>query len=1099
MTDPQEPEEVSSPKTQESITLVPSQILASPLFSKDTWHTHIEYLSQYGDELVNDTQDRETFKSVGKNKTIEEIIVLCHNIHMLYESDLLHILQDLERPLDQLNDYSIAPTVTLDRLRSTLTELRSLENKSRDLVLNLTNFCHAENVAGSLVTGFLASIERNVLSAIIKYWMKSCREIIGNLEETIASTSLTIPNPIPRGPTSLNPTQICPPPINPPIPSPPVVPQLPQVNTSSTKPLAFELSKAKIPRFSGRKEEFPMFFALLNEVINYNREYPETALIAFVVSNLSGEPLNSIQSVPVRQGSLAIILKSLEDRYGDSDEQIHRLMKILKDKRLSVPRDHKELTAWYYQLRDLSACILKSASEAQESLFLSCLFDSLPYKIHEAIVATFDRSSLSPTVENVINELGVIVRTRDKLQFRAEDASDRREARNFFKSSNFDSRPFPLSQNAQSRDSCVFCSRNHRSEDCRTVSEVSQRQRVIRQKGLCLRCLRSNHSEAACRSPRCSCCQKNHHVSVCYQKFPSQNQSVSTANNSTSNRFSPNSSSFPDRSNQRSSFPNNSTNSARNPAQTHFPPIPVPPTQNSPTPAIQIRGVILDQYENLMSPKIFLDHHLDPIRAFIDTGSDATFVEYSLCARIRLPLGPVIPRTVVPVGGVKTVIETREVTVPLKSKNGPIVSFRALAVPDLHQFFTGTPSPPDKSPILFVFGQDSFSELEIEKTDQISPEGFRIMSSRFGEFAVSQNFLKTPEISPLFLHSNSQPRTLFNPANPDTRSFPQSRSDNPTFPNPNLTPAYCAFCSDPHDSATCQIVQDFDSRQRIVRENRLCPLCLQRGHIVAMCSHSCSNCNGRHHVSLCGKLFPPSESGTPVSPTPKPVIPIPNPALSLLPKSNPVQSSIPEVPMRSFRLNGPKEIPQLPSAIISHPIVSSSIALHPIVSQPIVSGSENSVISLVKSSSTPQDSPLNFGNPSDLVMVPHVCHRKWHRKKIVDRGQVLPLVNIGFTNLPQPHSPYDISSETLSSSPFRSGCNFLLNQLPMEQRTQCKFKLIDLELSHGQPFEDEHPDALMPCTCPDVPNPNPPATEEPKGCQPMVKERRGKWACWRLH
>ncbi|CAD5222314.1 unnamed protein product [Bursaphelenchus xylophilus] len=375
-------------------------------------------------------------------------------------------------------------------------------------------------------------------------------------------------------------------------------------------------------------------------------------------------------------------------------------------------------------------------------------------------------------------------------------------------------------------------------------------------------------------------------------------------------------------------------------------------------------------------------------------------------------------------------------------------------------------------------------------------------------------------------HSNSQPRTFFNSANSDNRSVHQSRSDNNSFPNPSLTPYSCAFCSQSHDSASCQIVQDFDSRQRIVRENRLCLLCLQRGHIVAQCCYSrCSNCSGRHHVSLCGKLFPPSEPNANTHPE-TPVIsvnPTPNPALSHFPRTNPVESVLPEIPVRRFRSNEPQEITQLPSPIVSYPAVSypivsplivsqsiaspivSSIVSHPIVSHPIVSKSivspiVSSVVSspilsspiVKKSSSIPQDSSLNVRNPSDLVMVPHVRHRKWCRKKIVDRWQVLPLVNIGFTNLPQPDSPYDNLSESPHSSPSPSGCHFLPNQLPMEQRTRCKLKFLDLEPLHGQPFEDEYPDSLMTCSCPDVPNPNPPAIEEPYRCEPMVKERRGK-------
>ncbi|CAD5213516.1 unnamed protein product [Bursaphelenchus xylophilus] len=376
----------------DSIYLTSADILSSPLFSRNAWQLHLDYLRQYGDQPTNDARDRETFKVLGRTQVFQNLIQICRKIHVVYGTTLPDILEDLSRPLNQINDPTISPQVTFDRLKLVLSELRQFEKQANTLLGELSDVCYSNNVPNESLNIFLSSIERPIMSAIIKYWSNSCKEKIAVLEESLDPRNShkfeTISPVTPPKLSNLVPT----------FSSSPILPLglLPPMN-SPPKRLGIDLAKAKVPRFTGRKDEFPMFFALLNEVLDYNRDYPETTRIGFLVSNLGGEPLTSIQSIPIRAGSLAIMLKSLQDRYGDSEDQVDRLIKILKDKRLSVPRTHQELTSWYYQLRDMSVCLLSSTSEAQERLFLSCLFDSLPFNIHESIVASFDRSGQKAT------------------------------------------------------------------------------------------------------------------------------------------------------------------------------------------------------------------------------------------------------------------------------------------------------------------------------------------------------------------------------------------------------------------------------------------------------------------------------------------------------------------------------------------------------------------------------------------------------------------------------------------------------------------------------------------------------------------------------
>ena len=64
----------------------------------------------------------------------------------------------------------------------------------------------------------------------------------------------------------------------------------------------------------------------------------------------------------------------------------------------------------------------------------------------------------------------------------------------------------------------------------------------------------------------------------------------------------------------------------------------------------------------------------------------------------------------------------------------------------------------------------------------------------------------------------------------------------------------CCFCQqEDHTPTQCTKVPGMDERKRLIREQGRCFICLRPGHISKHCRSSlkCTNCNGRHHSSVC--------------------------------------------------------------------------------------------------------------------------------------------------------------------------------------------------------------------------------------------------------
>ena len=68
--------------------------------------------------------------------------------------------------------------------------------------------------------------------------------------------------------------------------------------------------------------------------------------------------------------------------------------------------------------------------------------------------------------------------------------------------------------------SCIFCKRtNHKSQNCRTVSNFAARKKIIRDTKRCFICLKQGHLSSQCKSKlSCFKCSERHHAAICSPK-----------------------------------------------------------------------------------------------------------------------------------------------------------------------------------------------------------------------------------------------------------------------------------------------------------------------------------------------------------------------------------------------------------------------------------------------------------------------------------------------------------------------------------------------------------------------------------------------------
>ncbi len=97
-------------------------------------------------------------------------------------------------------------------------------------------------------------------------------------------------------------------------------------------------------------------------------------------------------------------------------------------------------------------------------------------------------------------------------------------------------------------------------------------------------------------------------------------------------------------------------------------------------------------------------------------------------------------------------------------------------------------------------------------------------------------------------HRSSTTRVITQAMKKQNKEFPTAATMTSSANAP-----YCSYCRQSHLSSSCKTVTDPEERKKVLMKDGRCFICLRRYHRSRDCRSSlkCSNCGGRHHLSIC--------------------------------------------------------------------------------------------------------------------------------------------------------------------------------------------------------------------------------------------------------
>ncbi|XP_035226364.1 uncharacterized protein LOC118198720 [Stegodyphus dumicola] len=291
----------------------------------------------------------------------------------------------------------------------------------------------------------------------------------------------------------------------------------------------FKLPKLELRKFEGEIKEW-LFFWSQFEKIDKDTTISDSDKFQYLLqATFEGSRTREvIESFPPTSANYPKAIECLKARFGRNDLQVE------------------------VYVRELLKLVLKNANSSNSCNNLCALYDNLEQQIRalETLGVTTDKSAalLYPLVESCLLEdflrdyqrsanvdhdlepkcrldsLLKCLKSEERISLAMAGYGLKNEVTCGIKSiktvQNRPSTAASLLSTDSSAKKCVFCSGKHDSFNCFKAQKMtfSERQKLLKDKGHCFRCLKAGHCANKCRSSiKCAICHKNHSVIMCLE------------------------------------------------------------------------------------------------------------------------------------------------------------------------------------------------------------------------------------------------------------------------------------------------------------------------------------------------------------------------------------------------------------------------------------------------------------------------------------------------------------------------------------------------------------------------------------------------------
>ena len=262
------------------------------------------------------------------------------------------------------------------------------------------------------------------------------------------------------------------------------------------------LPKLEIPKFSGNPREYQSFMECFDSAMNlYNM--PDVQKFTYLRRYVTGAAEQSIKGLALTDANFREAKDVLKQRFGNKQVIVNCHMESL----ISLPTICSDIDT--KGIRDLYDKIEVDLRSLKNLGIEPVMKSKLPHGLNLILSRKFDSATEVWKIDELMEALRVELEARERIQNSKvksrfnSTANDRSTVDNLL---------------VESGPICAYCSRKHYSDQCRTVTDIEARKKLLRSENRCYLCTRKGHLSNKCLSKRnCFKCKGKHHTSICLQ------------------------------------------------------------------------------------------------------------------------------------------------------------------------------------------------------------------------------------------------------------------------------------------------------------------------------------------------------------------------------------------------------------------------------------------------------------------------------------------------------------------------------------------------------------------------------------------------------
>ena len=276
-----------------------------------------------------------------------------------------------------------------------------------------------------------------------------------------------------------------------------------------------KLPKIELPKFNGNPLNWKHFIDSFTCSIDQNSSISDIQKMTYLQSLLCDSAADTIENFALSSENYQPALELLKSRFGNDQVLIsahmNNLLKINPIKSLSnVTGLRKVYDNIESQIRSLNS--LKIDSKQYGPLLIPILSSKIPQTLNLQISRTIGNGIWD------INSVLKIFREEIEARERLNPVNDEKERHPQYSASSLFANSDKYKKDKKTKKNlCIFCDSNkHNLAKCNLVTDVNVRKNILKNKGRCFKCTKTNHVAKECKSNiKCFECGKDHHAAVC--------------------------------------------------------------------------------------------------------------------------------------------------------------------------------------------------------------------------------------------------------------------------------------------------------------------------------------------------------------------------------------------------------------------------------------------------------------------------------------------------------------------------------------------------------------------------------------------------------